>query len=185
MHTPPRQVSFVIRAADPASLAQAARRQLRDAAVGNEAIGFETADQIRRVMGQEMLVGTAPLFPLIAIGVMLTMAGIYGVLAFAVARRARELAVRVAIGASGHDIIRLVTMHTLRLVGTGVGIGIGLTFVLSRLVRAGGGGGSMFDPSLSAFLVPIAVIVAIAVLATWLPARRAAAIDPVKMLRTT
>ena len=182
---PPKQASFVIRAADPASLAQAARRQLRDAAVGNEAIGFETADQIRRVMGQEVLVGTAPLFPLIVIGVMLTMAGIYGVLAFAVARRARELAVRVAIGASGHDIVRLVTMHTLRLVGTGAAIGIGLTFVLSRLVRAAGGGGSLFDPSLSAFLVPIAVIVAIAVLATWLPARRAAAIDPVKMLRTT
>lgn len=182
---PPTQISFVIRADEPAGLAQSARRQLRDAAVGNEATGFETADQILRVMGQEMLVGTAPLFPLVGIGVMLTMTGIYGVLAFAVARRARELAVRVAIGASGHDLVRLVTRQTLRLIGTGAGIGIGVTFVLSRLVRAAGGGGSMFDPPLMAFVTPIAVIVVIGVLATWIPARRAASIDPVKMLRTT
>jgi putative ABC transport system permease protein len=181
----PKQIGFLVRAADPAALALVARRQLRDAAVGNEVSSVETADQVLRVMGQEMLVGTAPFFPLIAIGVLLTTAGIYGVLAFAVARRARELAVRVAIGASGQDLVRLVTMHTLRLAGTGVAIGIGLTFGLSRLVRAAGGGGSVFDPSLSAFRVPIAVIFAIAVLATWIPARRAAAIDPVKMLRTT
>jgi ABC-type antimicrobial peptide transport system permease subunit len=71
------------------------------------------------------------------------------------------------------------------LVATGATLGIGLTFGLSRVVRAGGGAGSVFDPPLSAFLVPIGVIVVIAVLATWLPARRAAAIDPVKMLRTT
>jgi putative ABC transport system permease protein len=180
---PPKQISFVIRAADPAMLAQTARRQMRDAAVGNEAFGFETADQILRVMGQEMLVGTAPLFPLIVIGVLLTTAGIYGVLAFAVARRARELAVRVAVGASGQDLVRLVTSHSLRLVAAGAGIGIGLTFVLSRIVRAAGGAGSLFDPPLMAFVVPIGVIAVIAVLATWIPARRAAAIDPVTMLR--
>jgi putative ABC transport system permease protein len=181
----PKQIAFVIRAADPASLVQTVRRQLRDAVVGNEATGVETANQILRVMGQEVMIGTAPLFPLIVIGVLLTTAGIYGVLAFAVARRARELAVRVAVGASGQDLIRLVTMHTLRLVAAGAGIGIGFTFVLSRLVRAGGGAGSMFDPPLMAFVVPIGVIFVIGVLATWIPARRAASIDPVKMLRTT
>ena len=161
------------------------RRELRDAAVGNQVSSAYTLDDVRQVSGQEVLIGTAPLFPLIVIGVLLTTAGIYGVLAFAVARRAREMAVRVAIGASGHDLIRLVTMHTLRLVGTGGAIGIGLTFALGRLVRASGGAGSMFDPTLVAFLVPIGVILVSAVLATWFPARRAAAIDPVEMLRTT
>ena len=182
---PPKQMSFVIRAVDPASLVQTVRRQLRDAVVGNDVTGVGTADQILRGMGQEVMIGTAPLFPLIVIGVLLTTAGIYGVLAFAVARRARELAVRVAVGASGHDLVRLVTMHTLRLVAAGAGLGIGFTFILSRLVRAGGGGGSMFDPPPMAFALPIVVIVVIAVIATWIPARRAASIDPVKMLRTT
>ncbi len=181
----PRRMTFLVRAADPDGLVQVLRREMRQAAIGNLVSGTYTLDEVRRVSGQEMLVGSAPLFPLISVGVLLTTAGIYGVLAFAVARRARELAVRVAIGASGQDLVRLITMHTLRLVATGATLGIGLTFGLSRLVRASGGAGSVFDPPLSAFLVPIGVIVVIAVLATWLPARRAAAIDPVKMLRTT
>jgi putative ABC transport system permease protein len=181
----PRRMTFLVRAADPNGVVQSLRRELRAAAVGNQVTSAYPLDEVRRVSGQEVLVGTAPLVPLIVIGVLLTTAGIYGVLAFAVARRSRELAVRVAIGASGHDLVRLITMHTLRLAGTGVGIGIGLTFALGRLVRASGGAGSMFDPTPIAFVVPIGVIFVIAVLATWFPARRAAAIDPVKMLRTT
>jgi len=181
----PRRMTFLVRAADPDGLVQVLRREMRQAAIGNQVSGTYTLDEVRRASGQEMLVGTAPLFPLIGVGVLLTTAGIYGVLAFAVARRARELAVRVAIGASSQDLVRLITMHTLRLVATGATLGIGLTFGLSRVVRAAGGAGSVFDPPLSAFLVPIGVIVVIAVLATWLPTRRAAAIDPVKMLRTT
>jgi putative ABC transport system permease protein len=182
---PQRRLTFVVSASDPSSLVQPARRALRDAAVGNAVSGVFTADEVQRVGGQEILVGTAPLVPLIAIGMVLTAAGIYGVLAFAIARRGRELAVRVAVGASSRDVVRIVTSHTMRLVATGAGIGIGFTFGLSRIVRAGGGAGSIFDPSLSAFLVPLGVIVLIGIAATWLPARRAAAIDPVKLLRTS
>jgi predicted permease len=181
---PQQRLTFLMSAGDPPSLVQPVRRALRDAAAGNVVSGVVTADQVLRVGGGELLAGTAPLVPLITIGMVLTAAGIYGVLAFAVARRGRELAVRVAVGASPRDVVRIVTSHTMRLVVTGAGIGIGLTFGLSRIVRAGGGGGSVFDPPLSAFLVPIGVLVAIAVAATWLPARRAAAIDPVRLLRT-
>jgi hypothetical protein len=66
-----------------------------------------------------MLVGTAPLVPLIAIGMMLTTAGIYGVRAFAIARRSRELALRIAIGATVRDLIRLVTAQSAQLIVTG------------------------------------------------------------------
>ena len=180
----PRRLSFVIRSTDPAPLAQTIRREARDAVVGNLVFGGETFAQVFRVIGQEMLVGTAPLIPLITIGVLLTMAGIYGVLTFAVSRRARELAIRIAIGASGHDLSRLVTMHTVRLVGLGAGIGIGVTFALGRVVRAAGGGGSMFDPTASAFIVPAVVIFMVGAIATWIPARRAARIDPLVILRS-
>src|SRR5262245_12053194 len=129
------------------------------------------------------MVGTAPLFPLISIGILLTMAGIYGVLAFAVSRRARELAVRVAVGAAPRDLIWVVARHTLRLVALGAGIGLVVTFGLSRLVRAGGGAGSIWDPALQAFAIPVASIVVIGLIATWLPARRAAAADPATLLR--
>jgi hypothetical protein len=57
-----------------------------------------TIDQIVKISGQEILAGTAPLVPLIATGMLLTAAGIYGVLALAITRRSKELAVRVAIG---------------------------------------------------------------------------------------
>ena len=179
-----RRLYFIIRAAgDPAALVQTVRREVRDAAIGNVVISG-TVDQTIRVASQEIMIGTAPLFPLISIGMLLTMAGIYGVLAFAVTRRARELAVRVALGATGQDLVRLITTHTLRLVAVGAGLGVGLTFVLSRLLRAAGGAGSIFDPAVTAFVVPVLVVAAIGIVATWIPARRASAIDPVALLRS-
>jgi ABC-type antimicrobial peptide transport system permease subunit len=57
-------------------------------------------------------------------------------------------------------------------------------FALSRLVRSGGGAGSIWDPALHSFLLPVMVVVAIGALATWIPSRRALKIDPVVLLRT-
>jgi ABC-type antimicrobial peptide transport system permease subunit len=107
------------------------------------------------------------------------------VLAFAVTRRARELAVRVAIGATDRDVIRLITRHTSRLVGIGAAIGVAVTFGLSRIVRAGGGAGSLYDPALLAFVVPVLTLIAIGALASWIPSRRALKINPAIVLRTT
>ena len=132
-----------------------------------------------------MLVGTAPLVPLIAIGTLLTAAGIYGVLAFALTRRSRELAVRMAIGASPRDVVRLVAAHTVRLVLAGSAIGIGVTFVLSRIVRAAGGAGSLFDPAPHVFVWPVLAVIAIGAVATWVPSRRALRINPAVLLRAS
>ena len=149
------RMDFLLRATgDPAAIARGLRRQIRDAAAGNVVVRAFTCDQIIVVSGQEMLTGTAPLFPLIATGMLLTAAGIYGVLAFAITRRSKELAVRVAIGASGRDVVRLVTAHSLRLIAAGVFCGVGATFALTRVVRASGGGGSVYDPAWPAFAIP-------------------------------
>jgi ABC-type antimicrobial peptide transport system permease subunit len=181
-----RRLQIVIRAAGaPAPLVQAVRRGIRDQAPGNTVTSAFTFDEIRTVMGQEMLVGTAPMMPLIAIGMLLTMAGIYGVLAFAITRRSRELAVRVAIGASAADLVRLVTAHSFRLVALGSLLGIGATFGLSRVVRANGGAGSIYDPPWPAFVVPLVIVAAIGAVATWIPSRRAMRINPAVLLRTT
>jgi hypothetical protein len=181
----PGQLLFLIRAdGDPSALVQAVRREVRGVTAGTVVTSAWTVDQIVNVMGQEILAGVAPLVPLAAIGMTLTMAGIYGVLAFAIARRTRELALRVAVGASGTDLVRLVATQTLRLVTVGCGIGIALTYALARVVRAGGGAGSVFDPPAYAFVVPVLVILVIGLLATWSPSRRAATIDPAVLLRT-
>jgi ABC-type antimicrobial peptide transport system permease subunit len=161
------------------------RRELRDASAGNVVTSMFTFDEITEVAGEEMLVGTAPLLPLIAIGMLLTMAGVYGVLAFAMTRRSRELAVRVAIGATAGDLIRLVAAQSARLLVTGATAGIGLTFALARIVRANGGAGSIYDPPWQAFVVPILIVVIIGALATWIPSRRARTINPATLLRTT
>src|SRR4029434_10756732 len=88
---------FLVRAAtDPAPLVEPVRRALRNASVGINVNGVVTLRQMITIVGQEYLAGTAPLFPLIVIGMMLTSSGIYGVLAFAVSRRSREVALRVA-----------------------------------------------------------------------------------------
>jgi putative ABC transport system permease protein len=184
--TDAKRMEFLIRAKnDPTAVVLALRRQIRDAAPGNVVAAAVTLDQIIAISGQEILVGTAPLAPLIATGMLLTAAGIYGVLAFAIARRSKELAVRVAIGASGRDVVRLVTAHSLRLVALGTFCGVGATFALTRVVRASGGGGSFFDPDWPAFLVPVLIILAIGVVATWIPSRRALRINPAMLLRTT
>jgi ABC-type antimicrobial peptide transport system permease subunit len=114
---------------------------------------------------------------------MLTSAGIYGVLAFAIARRSRELAVRVAIGASASDIVRLVVAHTVRLVITGSIAGLAAMLGLARVVRAGGGAGSIWDPSVVAFVIPLVLVCGVAAMATWVPSRRALSIDPAVLLR--
>jgi putative ABC transport system permease protein len=180
------RVQVVIRATgDPSTLVQTVRRELQYASPGNVVVNAFTFDQIMQVAAQEILVGTSPLFPLIAVGMLLTTAGIYGTLAFAITRRSREFAVRVAIGASQRDIVGLVAMHTVRLVATGSMLGIAVTFALARVVRANGGAGSVFDPEVQAFLVPVLIVLTAAACASWIPSRRALRIDPASVLRTT
>jgi putative ABC transport system permease protein len=179
------RLQFVVRAAgDPAQLVQPVRRKGLEVAPGTTVSSAYTFSQLLDVMGQEILVGTAPLLPLIAIGVFLTAPGIYGVLAFAVTRRSREPAIRMAVGATGADVTRLVGAHGLRLVALGTLLGGGLTFALARDVRANGGGGSIFDPRLPAFILPVVLVLTIAMLAMWVPSRRARLIDPAVLLKS-
>jgi putative ABC transport system permease protein len=181
-----RRLAFIIRAVtDPGPLVQPVRRQVPEASPGTIVTSAYTFDRIREIGSQEVLVGTAPLVPLIAIGTLLTTAGIYGVLALAITRRSRELAVRMAIGATGGDVVRLVTAHTIRLVGLGAALGIGVTFGLARVVRAAGGAGSIWDPPLHVFVWPVVAVIVIGAIATWVPSRRALRINPAVVLRST
>ena len=174
----------MIRAAgDAGALTQTVRKEI--VAMDGRATlsAVTTVEQIKTIIGQEILVGTFPLFPLIATGLLLTAAGIYGVLAFAVSRRATELAVRMAVGATGRDLLRLVAAHSVRMLGVGSAIGVALTYALTRVAQGRGG---VFDsPGWQAFVVPMILILVIGAIATLIPMRRALRINPSSLLRTT
>jgi putative ABC transport system permease protein len=179
-----RRLQFVVRATgSPVSLVQAARQRVREQGSGYVASSVYTFDQVIAVSGQEVLVVAFAMVPLIAIGILLTAAGVYSVLSFAIARRGRELAVRVAIGATRGDLARLVVLHSARLVVIGTCLGVGATFWLTRLLQGSGG---VFDsPGWGAFAVPVLLVLGVGALATWAPLRRVLRISPAALLRVS
>ena len=114
------------------------------------------------------------------LGLVLASLGVYGVMSHSVAQRNREIGIRLAIGAAGSAVVRLLMRDGMRLVGIGIGVGLIGAVVGTRLLR-GVLYGAGLDPLVFA-MVP-AVLGAVAVLAIWIPARRAATVNPVVVLR--
>jgi predicted permease len=108
--------------------------------------------------------------------------GIYGVLAYLVTLRTRELGIRVALGASSREVLRLVVGHGLRMTGLGVAIGLAGALLLTRLMQSLVFGVSTSDPV--TFAAVVATLAGTALLASYLPAHRAAKVDPMQALRT-
>ncbi len=106
--------------------------------------------------------------------------GVYGVVALAINQRTRELGVRMALGARAGQVVALVVRRGATLAASGALIGALLTFALAAMLASFAGD----SPSLAAPLIVIAILVAVALLACWLPARRATRIDPVVALRS-
>jgi ABC-type antimicrobial peptide transport system permease subunit len=107
--------------------------------------------------------------------------GVFGVLAFQVARRTNELGVRIALGASRQAMTRLVMRDVGRMLAPGVALGTGGALMATGVTRSMLFGLSPTDPTV--FLVAASILTSAALVAGWLPARRAARIDPVIALR--
>jgi predicted permease len=115
-----------------------------------------------------------------AIAVLLTAIGSYGVLSYAVAQRRREIGVRMALGALPLDVQWMVLAHGLRITAVGIAVGLLLSAATARLLRGFLYGMSPFDPI--AFAAASLAWIAIAILASWYPARRATRVDPMTAL---
>jgi putative ABC transport system permease protein len=119
------------------------------------------------------------LFALVAL--LLSAVGIYGVVSYGVTRRMREMGIRVALGAEGADVLRLVVRGALVMAGTGVALGMVGSLALGKMVA-----GLLYDVPPTdpvTFLATAAILGGVAVLAAWMPARRAMRADPVSVLR--
>jgi predicted permease len=116
-----------------------------------------------------------------AMALVLGLIGIYGVISYAVSQRTREIGIRLALGAQQGELKRMFVRHGLVLAGVGVAIGLGAAAGLTRLMSSLLFGISPMDP-LTYVAMPLLLAIA-AALASYLPARRAAAVDPVEALK--
>jgi putative ABC transport system permease protein len=168
-------------AADPRAVMAAVRRELRavDPTVAVE--NMRTLDDIRgeslasRTFAMRLLVGFA------AVASALTLVGIYGVLSLSVAARRKEIAIRAAIGAGRRHISWLVLGEASRLIAGGVASGIVAAIALSRVLQSFLFEVSPADPLTLAVMGLLFAVVAL--LACWVPTRRAARVDPIEALR--
>jgi len=115
------------------------------------------------------------------LALVLAAAGLYGVIAYTVSRRTTEIGIRMALGASTADVIVMVVGEGARLSVAGIVIGIAATFAITRLASGLLYGVAPADPL--SFVISAVVLLAIALLSTYLPARRAADVDPLVALR--
>jgi macrolide transport system ATP-binding/permease protein len=115
------------------------------------------------------------------VGLLLTVAGLYGLVAYNVIRRTREIGIRVALGAGSSDVLRLVMGKGLVLVGIGTGIGLAMGFAVERLMNS-----MLFDSGgvdILAYVVVVPTLLLVTMLAAYVPARRASRIAPTQALR--
>lgn len=117
-----------------------------------------------------------------ALALLLASIGLFGVVSYAVSTRSREVGIRMALGAEPQGVVRLLMGSGLQLVVVGTVIGLGLALVAGRALSGVLYGVQWMDPV--AFVVAPVVLVLVAVLAAWLPARRAVHISPVRSLKS-
>jgi predicted permease len=116
-----------------------------------------------------------------AVALLLAAVGIYGVMSYSVAQRTREIGIRIALGAKRADVLKLIVTQGLRLVGLGLAIGLAAGFLLTRAMSSLLFGISATDPF--TYLSISTVLLAVAMLASYLPALRATRVDPMLALR--
>jgi putative ABC transport system permease protein len=176
------EMSLVIRAAvDLASLPGAVRQAAAE---------VDRTQPVSKIETMEQIVSEAvsqPRFNLFLLGLfgglalLLSAAGIYGVTAYSVAQRSPELGIRMALGAQPHDVLKLILGQGLRLIAGGIVLGLAAAFALTRLMSTLLFGVSATDPSTFAAIALLLTLVAL--LACWIPARRATKVDPMIALR--
>jgi predicted permease len=175
-------ISIVVKTTgDPNAMIRPVRRQIAALDPNLAVSGTETMDEhVDKALLMPRLIAVL-LGVFGAVGLTLATVGLYGVMSYSVRRRTREIGIRMALGARAGGVLRLVARQGLALAGIGVAIGLALALMLSRFAASLLYGIGATDPL--TFVVVPALLLAVAVLAVLLPARRAARTDPLTALR--
>lgn len=179
---PDRAINLAVRTnAEPANIAAAARAALQE--VDAELPVYNVQTMERRVFG-----GLWPLRALAALlgifastGLFLAAVGIYGVISYSISQRTREIGIRMALGAQSHDVLKLVVREGMMLTAMGMVIGLAGALALTRLLSSLLYGVSAADPATFAMITLL--LTSVALLTCYIPARRAAKVDPMIALR--
>jgi putative ABC transport system permease protein len=176
-----RFVSFVARTATPVSVAEGIRAEIRRA---EPDVPIESAVKMDEAVAASV---AQPRFRMWLLGLfaiaatLIATCGIYGLMAYSVTQRRREIGVRMALGADRRDVLRLVIMRALRIVMSGLIVGLaaaaGVTRVLQRFLF----GVTPTEPIV--FTMVTLLLMVVGLMAAWLPARRATLFDPWAALR--
>jgi predicted permease len=180
---PPTSMSMVVRTSgDPMQMLASVREQVwavdKDLPITN----IETMERLmaKSVAPRRFNLLLLGLFALV--GLVLAAVGLYGVLSYTVTQRTREIGVRMALGAQTGDVLRLVIGEGMKLALIGTSLGLGGALALTQLLKTLLFGVSSTDPL--TFIVITAVLIIVALLACWIPARRATKLDPMTTLRS-
>jgi predicted permease len=178
----PNQATIYVRTAlSPASIATAIRRQVQRLDVNVPVNDMKSMEvQVSESMFLERLVATlSAFFGMLA--TLLAAIGLYGVMAYSVARRTREIGIRVALGAERSKVVGLVMREVALMAAIGIGVGLPIAIALARFVRSQLFGLEPTDPLTLA--IATLTMAAVALTAGYIPAERAARVDPILALR--
>jgi putative ABC transport system permease protein len=178
-----QQAAFVVRTdGDPDALAGAATRAIRSVDPEQPIFGVTPMTRVLADAGAERRFSLLLLTLFAGIALVLSVIGIYGVMAYATSQRRHEIGIRMALGAASRDVVTLVVGHGMRLVGVGLLLGLTGAWLLSRVLTSQLYGVSARDP---VTYVGVALLLgAVALAASYLPARRAVRVDPMASLRS-
>jgi predicted permease len=179
----PRTMTYIIATgADPLAAAPSVRSTIAAADPDLPIAAIRTYEEL--IAGRALLLNAVAARVTAFMGLLaltLALIGLYGVVAYRVAQRRRELGIRIALGATRANVIRLMLRDGLRLSTWGIAAGIVAALFITRLARALLFGVSPNDPIVLASV--IALLAGVTLLASWIPARRAGRVDPVGVLR--
>ncbi|MFL5613603.1 MAG: ABC transporter permease [Gemmatimonadaceae bacterium] len=175
-------MTFVLRAqGDPASLARSAREAVRAVAPQSPIFQLETMDDVIASSLTTRRLVLVLLTAFAALALLLSAAGVYGVMSYGVSQRSREIGIRLALGARGGDVLGMILGGAARVLAAGIVVGLLSALVLTRALESVLYGVAPLDP-LTFIAVP-ALIAAVGMVAGAVPALRAARIDPLTSMR--